>query len=661
MSAAAGGRAPQGSPAPVLHWAFDSELEAGPAPFEEIGGGGGAGGGGGGAVTVIHVRAGWAPRVGACPGTVGPTSRLLRVEVSTLAQPSPGGVRGGGSLHLCDIDEEAFLRLRADQGILVGFEALLGHLTGLLRRCQAGYSPGAGSRPGSPVGMEEGGSSPTAAPPLAATFEPAPEDATGRNVGEGTLAFFERGEFKLMCHLALPLRRGTSLEVEAHLAVALTEARGHCRMLSTRLSRSEVALEAARAEGRRAVAAAHASLEDAARALAQEQEARRAEQVQAAHDLQVKVASFRETVSRDEQAAEARRSSERGAACAELARLNTAMEAMRAERDAAAAKEAEILDKVQALGVECEQLQQRAEEAEQAAERERDGRREAERTAGDAEKRATRLAAKVDLLVSEAACRTDRLDAALERARDLEERVSAAGAAEQRERDARAVAEATASTTAARADAAEMRAATWRSKSRLRAAVCARQEALLGERDQAVARLAARAEAAEAKAEALAGTAEAGRRRAEEAGTQLDEARQQLEEDARAITWLNRRLDAFEAPLASRRSVTYGSAPRHPAPRPPFTSALPLPGDERKNACAPAKSKPPPAAAPQGCELATSESRAAAPVGSPMELGRSGVPAKLSAGAPGDVRVQAAAPACFAADPGSGSPEPKPI
>ena len=491
--------------------------------------------------------------------------------------------------------------------------------------------------------MAEGGSSPTAAPPLAATFEPAPEDATGRDPGEGTLAFFERGEFKLMCHFALPLRRGTSLEVEAHLAVALAEARGRCRMLSTRLSRSEVALEAARAEGRRAVAAAHASLEDAARALAEEQEARRAERIQAAHDLQEKVAGLRETVRRDEQAAEARRSSERGAACAERARLETTMEAMLAEHNAAATKEAELLDKVRAFAVECEQLQQRAEEAEQAAERERDGRRKAERAGGDAERRATRVAAEVDRLGSEAACRAERLNAALERARDLEERVSAAGAAEQRERDARAVAEAAASTTTARADAAEMRAATWRSKSRLRAAVCARQEALLGERDQAVARLAARAEAAEAKAEALAGTVAVERRRAEEAGTQLDEARQQLEEDARAITWLNRRLDAFEAPLASRRGVAYGSTPRESAPRPPLTSALPLPGEERKDVRAPAESEP--------------------AVDAPTERGRSGVPAKLSVGAPGAVRVRApaAAPACFATDQGSGSPEPKPV
>ena len=217
-------------------------------------------------------------------------------------------------------------------------------------------------------------------------------------------------------------------------------------------------------------------------------------------------------------------------------------------------------------------------------------RQDAERTAQEAVSRAGRMAAEAERISAEAALGAERLAAARERVRELEVRAGLAGAAEQRERDARAGAEAAAAAAAARADAAERQAATWRSKSRLRAAVCTKQEALLGEREQAVARLAARAEAAEAKVETLARAATVERERAEEAGVHLAEARHQLEEDARAITWLNRRLDAFEAPLAHRRGAFAAPSPHRPSfgGATVFSASAATPGDGRRGAPAPA-------------------------------------------------------------------------
>ena len=109
-----------------------------------------------------------------------------------------------------------------------------------------------------------------------------------------------------MCHLAVPLRRATAREVEAHLSGRLFEARGQCRMLSTRLSRSEVALEAARTEGRRALAAARADGECTTQALAGERESRRAERDEASRAAEAAVAGLREAARRDLEAAEAR-------------------------------------------------------------------------------------------------------------------------------------------------------------------------------------------------------------------------------------------------------------------------------------------------------------------------------------------------------------------
>ena len=489
------------------------------------------------------------------------------------------------------------------------FHAFLGHLVGLLQRCQEE----GGGRPGVP-------SRSSAGPPLTATFEPAPGLGEGE---EGTLAVFERGEFKLMCHLALPLRRATAREVEAHLSGRLFEARGQCRMLSTRLSRSEVALEAARTEGRRALAAARADGECTAQALAGERESRRAERDEASRAAEAAVAGLREAARRDLEAAEARGSRAREEACAESARLQAVAEALRGERDASAEREAKLRQEADALRVEMARLRQQSVDAGEAGVRERDGRQDAERTAQEAVSRAGRMAAEAERISAEAALGAERLAAARERVRELEVRAGLAGAAEQRERDARAGAEAAAAAAAARADAAERQAATWRSKSRLRAAVCTKQEALLGEREQAVARLAARAEAAEAKVETLARAATVERERAEEAGVHLAEARQQLEEDARAITWLNRRLDAFEAPLAHRRGAFAAPSPHRPSfgGATVFSASAATPGDGRRGAPAPAGG----AAGQEG--------------GSLLALKRPQAPLKLKSGASGGVRV----------------------
>ena len=82
---------------------------------------------------------------------------------ATVVSASEAVPCGCPRLHLLDLGEEAFLRLRAEQGIFVEFHAFLGHLVGLLQRCQEE----GGGRPGVP-------SRSSAGPPLTATFEPAP-------------------------------------------------------------------------------------------------------------------------------------------------------------------------------------------------------------------------------------------------------------------------------------------------------------------------------------------------------------------------------------------------------------------------------------------------------------------------------------------------------
>ena len=556
MAAGAGAGFPPGVPAPTACWEFDGEIGAGPAPFPAQKGGGIPP-----PAACVRIRCGWAarppPGEGSTAGAGSPGGgghgRHLRVEVSA-SEVAPGGCP---RLHLLELGEEAFLRLRAEQGIFVEFQAFLGHLVSLLQRCQEG---GAGAGAGAP-GRPEMPSCPCAGPSLTATFEPAP----GEGEGEGTLAVFERGEFKLMCHLALPMRRAAAREVEEVLSGRLSEARGQCRMLSTRLSRSEMALEAARTEGRRALAAARADGECAAQALAGEREARRAERDEASRTAEAEAAGLREAARRDLEAVEARGSRAREEASAESARLQAVAEALRDERDASAQREARLRQEADALRAEIDRLRQQALDAEEAGVRERDYRQDAERTMQEAVRRAGCAAAEAEKVGAEAALCAERLTGAQERARELEERAGLAAAAEQRERDARAGAEAAAAAAASRADAAEMQAATWRSKSRLRAAVCTKQEALLGEREQAVVRLTARAEAAETKVQTLARAAAVERERAEDAGVHLAEARQQLEEDARAITWLNRRLDAFEAPLAQRRGASAAPSPHRPS------------------------------------------------------------------------------------------------
>ena len=552
--ASAGAGVPPGSPAPAARWEFDGEIGAGPAPFPAQGVGGLPP-----PAACVRVRCGWAARpppgggsaAGAGRPGGGGHGQSLRVEVSASEAAPCGCPR----LHLLELGEEAFLRLRTEQGIFVEFQAFLGHLVSLLQRCQEG-SEGAGAPRRPEVPSRRCGPG----PPLTATFEPAPGEGE-----EGTLAVFERGEFKLMCHLALPMWRAAAREVEEHLSGRLYEARGQCRMLSTRLSRSEVALEAARTEGRRALAAARGDGECAAQALAGEREARRAERNEASRAAKAEAAGLREAARRDLEAVEARGSRACEEARAESARLQAVAEALRGERDASAQREARLRQEADALRAEMERLRQQAFNAEEAGVRERDCRQDAERTAQEAVGRAGRATAETEKIGAGAALCAERLTAAQERGRELEERAGLAAAAEQRERDARAGAEAAAAAAASRADAAEMQAATWRSKSRLRAAVCAKQEALLGERDQALVRLAARAEAAEAKVQTLARAAAVERGRAEEAGVHLAEARQQLEEDARAITWLNRRLDAFEAPLAQRRGAFAALSPHRPS------------------------------------------------------------------------------------------------